>query len=114
MQYVFALLLGVVQGITEFLPISSTGHLVILEQWLQLDAAVFNLSFDVMVHLGTLIAVVVYFRSLGVVDYNLYSSCSGNRICCKRLYRTIPKEYKRNCGRINNRSNYFYCCGTTI
>ena len=63
MQYVFALLLGVVQGITEFLPISSTGHLVILEQWLQLDAAVFNLSFDVMVHLGTLIAVVVYFRS---------------------------------------------------
>lgn len=55
-------MLGVVQGITEFLPISSTGHLVILEQWLQLDAAVFNLSFDVMVHLGTLLAVVIYFR----------------------------------------------------
>ncbi len=61
-----ALLLGVVQGLTEFLPISSSGHLIIVP-WLQdytflQDNEAFNKTFDVALHAGTLIAAIAYFR----------------------------------------------------
>lgn len=61
-----ALLLGIVQGLTEFLPISSSGHLIVVP-WLQdytflLDHPGFNKTFDVALHAGTLIAAISYFR----------------------------------------------------
>lgn len=56
---VYALLLGIVQGFSEFLPISSSGHLVILP-WI-FDFPDPGLSFDVALHAGTLIAVLGYF-----------------------------------------------------
>ena len=61
-----ALLLGVVQGLTEFLPISSSGHLIVVP-WLQnyhylQDHESFNKTFDVALHAGTLLAVLAYFR----------------------------------------------------
>jgi undecaprenyl-diphosphatase len=55
-----AIVLGIVQGLTEFLPISSSGHLVIFP-WL-LDWETPGLAFDAALHLGTLMAVIVYFR----------------------------------------------------
>lgn len=55
------LLLGIIQGITEFLPVSSSGHLAILRALLPgFDDSV--LIFDLIVHLGTVLALVVYFR----------------------------------------------------
>ncbi len=59
-----AIILGIVQGLSEFLPISSSGHLLLvpwLAGWEELDASV-KKSFDVALHLGTLVAVVGYFR----------------------------------------------------
>lgn len=56
-----AILLGVVQGLTEFLPVSSSGHLLLGQYFLGLDQQRFGLSFDVALHLGTLLAVVTYF-----------------------------------------------------
>jgi undecaprenyl-diphosphatase len=60
-----ALVLGIVQGLTELLPISSSGHLILvpwLADWHYLEAHPdFNKTFDVALHLGTLLAVVVYF-----------------------------------------------------
>lgn len=61
-----ALLLGIVQGLTEFLPISSSGHLILVP-WLQNyhflgNNEAFNKTFDVALHAGTLVAVVAYFR----------------------------------------------------
>lgn len=55
-----ALILGIVQGFAEFLPISSTGHLVIGEHLLGVKAP--GTTFEVAVHLGTLLSVIIYFH----------------------------------------------------
>lgn len=57
-----AMILGLVQGFTEFLPVSSSGHLILVRELMGLNsssAAQFNLMFDIMVHLGTLVAVLI-------------------------------------------------------
>jgi undecaprenyl-diphosphatase len=59
-----AIILGVVQGLTEFLPISSTGHLILTEKALGISSEDFGLRFDAAIHLGTLTAVLIYFRVL--------------------------------------------------
>ena len=56
-----AIILGLVQGLTEFLPVSSTAHLILVSSALGLDPAKFGLSFDVALHLGTALAVLLYF-----------------------------------------------------
>jgi len=56
-----AAILGIVQGLTEFLPVSSTGHLVLLEEGLDVSQDKFGLTFDAAIHLGTLLAILVYF-----------------------------------------------------
>ena len=56
-----AIFLGIVQGLTEFLPVSSTGHLIVVEHWLEVSQETFGLTFDVALHLGTLVALVGYF-----------------------------------------------------
>ena len=58
-----AALLGIVQGLTEFLPVSSTAHLILARAFFGFDGDKFGLSFDVACHIGTLLAVVVYFRA---------------------------------------------------
>ena len=58
-----AVLLGVVQGATEFLPVSSTAHLILARAFFGFDGDKFGLWFDVACHIGTLLAVVVYFRT---------------------------------------------------
>lgn len=62
MDYFYAVLLGAVQGLTEWLPISSTGHLILTERLFGLDTAVFNLTFDAAIQLGTTLAVIYFFR----------------------------------------------------
>lgn len=62
-DFLKAALLGIIQGLTEFLPVSSSGHLAIAQAWLDLDAASLPmLLFDVFAHLGTLVAVLIVFR----------------------------------------------------
>ena len=56
-----AVLLGIIQGLTEFLPVSSSGHLVLFGALFGLEEP--DLTFDVMVHLGTLVAVVAALRT---------------------------------------------------
>ncbi len=63
MSYLEAVILGIIQGLTEFLPVSSSGHLVLLQGWLGHDPeSPEMLAFDVVSHLGTLLAFAVVFR----------------------------------------------------
>jgi undecaprenyl-diphosphatase len=61
LELFWAVVLGVVQGLTEFLPVSSSGHLLLGQYFLGVDQDRFGLSFDVALHLGTLVAVVAFF-----------------------------------------------------
>lgn len=60
MNLLYAILLGILQGATEFLPVSSSGHLVLAEHFLGFSEG--GLVFDVALHLGTLAAILIYFR----------------------------------------------------
>ena len=63
MSVIMSLFLGLVQGITEFLPISSSGHLSILQNLFRINYAEDDhLLFDVFLHLGTLISIIVVYR----------------------------------------------------
>ncbi len=57
-----AVVLGIIQGLTEYFPVSSTAHLILFTWIFQIGGIVDTLSFDVALHLGTLFAVIVYFR----------------------------------------------------
>jgi undecaprenyl-diphosphatase len=59
-MYIISLILGIIQGITEFLPISSSGHLIVFRNILNFQIAD-SLTFDIALHFGTLLAVIVFF-----------------------------------------------------
>jgi undecaprenyl-diphosphatase len=61
LELIEAVFLGIVQGLTEFLPISSSGHLLLGQYFLGLDQERFGLSFDAAIHTGTVLAVVSFF-----------------------------------------------------
>lgn len=60
MSWIEAVILGIVQGLTEFLPVSSSGHLTIAKELFGIDAG--NLSFEVAVHAATVLSTIVVFR----------------------------------------------------
>ncbi len=57
-----AIILGFIQGITEFLPISSTAHLILIPKFFGWQGPVDTLIFDISLHTGTLLAILIYFR----------------------------------------------------
>ena len=59
MSYFQAFVSGLIQGLTEFLPVSSSGHLVLFSRITGVES---SLYFDLILHLGTLVAVVIAFR----------------------------------------------------
>lgn len=65
MTFVHALFLGLIEGVTEFLPISSTGHLILASTLLKLEQSNFLKTFEVVIQLGAILSVVVlYWKSL--------------------------------------------------
>ncbi|OGG48282.1 undecaprenyl-diphosphatase [Candidatus Kaiserbacteria bacterium RIFCSPLOWO2_12_FULL_52_8] len=54
------IVLGIVEGVTEFLPISSTGHLILINEWIRFSGP-FTAMFDIVIQLGAVLAVIAYF-----------------------------------------------------
>jgi undecaprenyl-diphosphatase len=85
MSLVVALLLGLLQGLTEFLPVSSSGHLVLAQSLLP-GFSQPGVLFDVTLHIGTLVAVCVYFwRDLWAMLCSLFSSANEDATINRRL-----------------------------
>jgi undecaprenyl-diphosphatase len=79
-----AIVLGLVQGITEFAPVSSSGHLILVPWmlgWHIVDDPALNKSFDVALHMGTFVGAVIYFRrDLWVYIKAFFASCRAGAI----------------------------------
>ncbi len=89
MPILHAIVLGLVQGLSEFLPISSSGHLLLvpwLFGWNDFPTPSFEKAFDVSLHMGTLVAALLYFRR----DVNTYVR-EGVRLVVKRERPTNPE-----------------------
>jgi undecaprenyl-diphosphatase len=56
-----SLLLGIVEGVTEFLPVSSTGHLILVSELLKISQSVFTKSFEIIIQLGAIVSVIVLY-----------------------------------------------------
>ncbi len=61
-EIIKAIILGIVEGVTEFLPISSTGHLIVVSTLLQFDAAIRD-TFDIFIQIGAVVAVIAFYRA---------------------------------------------------
>ena len=76
------LVLSLIQGITEFIPISSSSHLIIMSDYLEFNEA--NLTIDVSLHIGSFVAVVTYFRK-DLIDY-----IKNKKLFFKIIVSSIP------------------------
>lgn len=89
MSLIEAIVLGLVQGLTEFIPVSSSGHLLLLHELF--GNAENSLGFDVALHVGTLAALVVYFyRDLWRLLTNIFAKNSDGRMARLLIAATIP------------------------
>ena len=57
MDVLQAIILGIVEGATEFLPVSSTGHLIVVSQWLDIEQSKINIAFEVIIQLAAILAI---------------------------------------------------------
>ncbi|MDR2639278.1 MAG: undecaprenyl-diphosphate phosphatase [Helicobacteraceae bacterium] len=73
MDFFEAALLGVVEGLTEFLPISSTGHLILVSRLLSIEQTQTHKSFEIVIQLGSILAVVALYYKRLIRDFDLLS-----------------------------------------
>lgn len=88
-----AIIWGLVQGLTEFLPISSSGHLVVVPEFLDvvgMDIGPPSLAVSAVLHLGTLFAVLVYFRKEVMSVLTMHRNPQGRKIALLVAVGTVP------------------------
>lgn len=84
-----AIILGIVQGVTEFIPVSSSGHLLLAQEALGVSGA--GLSFDIALHFGTLLALIIFFhRDIWELILGLLGKNDKTRLAWWLIAATIP------------------------
>lgn len=92
MEPIHALILGIIEGITEFLPISSTGHLILAGEILHIPSTEFQKSFDIIIQLGAILSVIVlYWNTLWDLDVikKLFVAFIPTGVIGLLLYKTV-------------------------
>ncbi|MGE5157787.1 MAG: undecaprenyl-diphosphate phosphatase [Gemmatimonas sp.] len=86
-----AVILGVVEGVTEFLPVSSTGHLLLAGRFFELGEDNFWKSFDILIQLGAILAIVVlYFAKLWRIALGMFADPAARRFVVGVLVAFLP------------------------
>src|SRR5438046_7666332 len=86
-----AVILGVVEGVTEFLPVSSTGHMLLVKRFFGLGEGSFWDSFIVLIQLGAILAIVViYFAKLWRIALGTFSNAHHRRFVLCVLVSLLP------------------------
>src|ERR1700742_1029274 len=86
-----AVILGIIEGVTEFLPVSSTGHLLLAERFFDLGEGSFWNSFTVLIQLGAILAIVViYFAKLWRIALGMFSNPDDRRFVIGVLLAFLP------------------------
>jgi undecaprenyl-diphosphatase len=86
-----AVILGVIEGVTEFLPVSSTGHLLLAERFFDLGEGNFWKSFAVLIQLGAILAIVaLYFGKLWRVALGMFTNADDRRFVIGLLVAFLP------------------------
>lgn len=91
-DFIKVLILSIVEGVTEFLPVSSTGHLILVNQFVKLEPEGFSNAFNIIIQLGAILSVVViYFKRLNPWDR-------------EKTQRYFPKNYDK----LNGQSRFYF------
>jgi undecaprenyl-diphosphatase len=86
-----AVILGIIEGVTEFLPVSSTGHLLLAERFFDLGSGGFWNSFTVLIQLGAILAIVaIYFGKLWRIAFGVFSNADDRRFVLGLLIAFLP------------------------
>jgi undecaprenyl-diphosphatase len=86
-----AVILGIIEGVTEFLPVSSTGHLLLLDQYLGFDDEAFGGTFNVLIQLGAILAIlVIYFSKLWNIAVRMFSDAAARRFVIGVILAFLP------------------------
>ncbi|MFQ7550346.1 MAG: undecaprenyl-diphosphate phosphatase [Blautia marasmi] len=109
MSLLQALLLGLVQGITEFLPVSSSGHLAIMQNLLNINTDT-GVLFDVILHLGTLTAIfIAFWKDIKKLVLDgcgmIYDIVQNFKIWSHNRREHDAKRYKKSCPPITENSS---------
>jgi undecaprenyl-diphosphatase len=90
-DYIVAVLLGVLEGLTEFLPVSSTGHLLLVEHFFGFSDEAFGKSFVILIQLGAILAILsVYFAKLAGIALALRNDPQARRFVLGVLVAFLP------------------------
>ncbi|HSW73727.1 MAG TPA: undecaprenyl-diphosphate phosphatase, partial [Candidatus Limnocylindria bacterium] len=93
MNLIQAIILGIVQGLTEFIPVSSSGHLILFHQWLGINQTPqAGFLFDMALNIGTFTALIIYFRKdiLTLIKAIFNKSAKEFRLAWLLVLATIP------------------------
>jgi undecaprenyl-diphosphatase len=86
-----AVILGIIEGVTEFLPVSSTGHLLLAERFFDLGEDNFWKSFAILIQLGAILAIVViYFAKLWRIAIGMFTNSDDRRFVIGLLVAFLP------------------------
>lgn len=72
MDIIHVIILGIVEGLTEFLPVSSTGHMILTAHLLKLEETEFLKTFEIFIQLGAILAIVLLYARRFLHDFNIY------------------------------------------